>query len=107
MIARIATFEGVNPTADTKLMERAEEIVKPIMRGMTGFQGHLELMDQRSGKALSISLFDTEENALAAESTFDQELPKALGEIMEQWSGRRVSVDRYEVMAEDRIGTTV
>ena len=107
MIARIATFEGVNPTADIKLMEQAEEIVKPIMRGMTGFQGHLELMDRSSGKALSISLFDTEENAIAAERTFDQEMPQALGEIMNQWSGRRVSVDRYEVMAEDRVGTTV
>ena len=34
----------------------------------------------------------------AAEKTFDEEMPRALGELMEQWSGRRTSVERYEVV---------
>jgi hypothetical protein len=103
MYARIATFESTDPAADEKLMGQAKEIVEPIIRGMTGIQGHMELADKSSGKSLSISLFDSEENAKAAETIFDEEMPKALGEIMQQFSGRRISVERYEVFVDERV----
>ena len=103
MYARIATFESTDPTADEKLMGQAMEIVEPILRGMTGLQGHMELVDRSSGKSLSISLFDTEENAVAAEPIFDEEMPKALGEIMQQFSGRRIGVERYDVLVDERV----
>ena len=46
----------------------------------------------------SIQLFDTEENLEAAEPTFE-EMPQRLGEeIMSQISGRRVAVERFEVI---------
>ncbi|HVD25450.1 MAG TPA: hypothetical protein VNB86_05600 [Gaiellaceae bacterium] len=106
MFARIATFESTDPAADEKLMNQATEIVEPIIRGMTGIQGHMELTDRNSGKALSISLFDTEANALAAEQIFDEEMPKALGELMDKFSGRRISVDRYEVLVDERVPST-
>jgi hypothetical protein len=73
---------------------------------MPGIQGHMELADPRSGKSLSISLFDTEENAIAAEPIFDEEMPRALGDLMQQFSGRRISVERYAVLADERIGAT-
>jgi hypothetical protein len=107
MIARIATFESTDPAADEQLMPKASEIVEPIIRGMKGIQGHMELADRKSGKSLSISLFDTEENAIAAEPIFDEEMPKALGDLMQQFSGRRISVDRYEVLVDDRVPTGV
>jgi hypothetical protein len=106
MFARIATFESPDPAADEKLMPQAMEIVEPIIRGMTGIQGYMELTDRSSGKSLSISLFDTEENALAAEPIFDEEMPRALGDLMQQFSGRRISVDRYDVLADERIPAT-
>jgi hypothetical protein len=106
MFARIATFESTDPAADEKLTAQATEIVEPILRGLPGIQGHMELADRSSGKSLSISFFDTEENALAAEPTFDEEMPRALGELMQQFSGRRVSVERYEVLVDERIPTT-
>jgi hypothetical protein len=102
MYARIATFESTDPAADEKLMGQAEEIVEPIIRAMPGAQGHMELVDRTSGKALSISFFDTEENAMAAEPIFDEEMPKALGPLMQQFSGRRVSVERYAVLVDER-----
>jgi hypothetical protein len=107
MYARIATFESTDPAADEKLMGQAMEIVEPIIRGMTGIQGYMELGDPTSGKSLSIALFDTEENAIAAEPIFDEEMPKALGDIMNQFSGRRISVDRYNVLVDERVPTTV
>jgi hypothetical protein len=105
MFARIATFESTDPAADEKLMDEAMGIVQPIIQGMKGIQGHLELADPNSGKALSISLFDTEENAIAAEPIFDEEMPKALGGLMQQFSGRRTSVDRYDVLVDERVPT--
>jgi hypothetical protein len=102
MIARIATFESTDPAADEKLMDQATEIVEPIIRGLKGIQGHMELVDRNSGKSLSISFFDTEENAMAAELVFDEEMPKALGDLMQQFSGRRTGVDRYEVLVDER-----
>jgi hypothetical protein len=107
MFARIATFESTDSAADEKLMDETLEIVQPIIQGMKGIQGHMELVDRNSGKALSISLFDTEENAQAAEPIFDEEMPKALGEIMQRFSGRRVSVERYAVLVDERIPTAV
>jgi hypothetical protein len=105
MFARIATFESTDPAADEKLMDQAMEIVEPIIRGMTGIQRHMELVDRTSGKSLSISLFDTEEHALAAEPIFDEEMPRALGDLMQEFSGRRVSVDRYDVLVDERVPT--
>jgi hypothetical protein len=102
MFARVATFESTDPAADEKLMGQAMEIVQPIIRGINGIQGHMELADSRSGKSLSISFFDTEENALAAEPVFDEEMPRALGDLMQQFSGRRTSVDRYDVLVDER-----
>jgi hypothetical protein len=107
MIARIATFESTDPAADEQLMDQAMEVVEPMIRGMTGIQGHMELLDRNSGKSLSISLFDTEENALAAERIFDEEMPRALGALMQQFSGRRTSVERYDVLVDERVPSGV
>lgn len=102
MFARVATFESTDPAADEKIMGQAMEIVEPIIRGLNGIQGHMELADASSGKSLSISFFDTEENAIAAEPVFDEEMPRALGDLMQQFSGRRTGVDRYEVLVDER-----
>jgi hypothetical protein len=103
MFARIATFESTDPAADEQLMNQATEIVEPIIRGINGIQGHMELVDRSSGRSLSISFFDTEANAIAAETIFDVEMPKALGEIMNKFSGRRISVERYDVLVDERV----
>jgi hypothetical protein len=104
MFARVATFESTDPAADEQLMGQAMEIVEPIIRGLTGIQGYMELADRSSGKSLSISFFDTEENAVAAEPVFDEEMPRALGDLMQQFSGRRTGVDRYDVLVDERVG---
>jgi hypothetical protein len=103
MFARIASFESTDPAADEQLMDQVGEIVEPIIRGMKGIQGHMELVDRNSGKSLSISFFDSEANALAAEPIFEEEMPKALGELMQQFSGRRTGVERYDVLVDERV----
>lgn len=98
MVARIATFEGVDVQEVERTIGEAEARIRPIVEGMAGFRGFSELLSP-DGKVLSITLFDSAENAEAAEQTFDVEMPKQLGNLFESWAGHRVSVDRYRVVA--------
>ena len=55
-----------------------------------------------NGEAISVTFFDSEEHAEAAEPTFDLEMPKKLGGIFKDWEGHRVAVGRYEVAIDER-----
>jgi hypothetical protein len=101
MFARVATFEGINREAAKATMDQAEAIVRPMVEALAGYQGFLHLVAP-NGTSISITLFDTEANAEAAEPTFDEEMPRKLGEIFGDWEGRRVSAERYEVLVDER-----
>ena len=101
MIARVARFEGVNVEVAERTTDQAEAITRPLMEGLAGYQGHLHLLGS-NGKFISIALFDSEENAKAAEPTFDEEMPRKLGDLFKDWESRRASVDWYRVASESR-----
>jgi hypothetical protein len=98
MIARVAAFEGVDVEAAERTMAEAEAVIRPLVEGLAGYRGHLELVAD-SGKVLSITLFASGADADAAEETFDEELPRRLGDLFGSFAGRRVSVDRYRTVA--------
>ena len=100
MVARVASFEGVNVGVAETTMGQALSVISPLMEGLAGYQGHLELLAS-DGRVLSIALFDSEENAQAAEPTFDEEMPRQLGDLYKDWEGRRVAVDHYEVLSKN------
>ena len=99
MFARVASFEGVNVDAARRTFSEAESIIQPLVEGLNGYRGHLELVAS-NGKVLSITLFESDADAAAAEQTFDEEMPRQLGDLFKDWSGRRVSVDSYEVLSQ-------
>lgn len=101
MVARVAIFEGVNIEAAQSTMDEAEAVIRPLVEALPGYQGITELASA-DGKFISVTLFDSEENAKAAEPVFDQEMPAKLGHIFQQWAGTRTSVDVYMVVGEDR-----
>jgi hypothetical protein len=101
VVARVATFEGVNVQEAERTIDQAEAAVRSMVEGLAGYQGHMELIAP-NGRVLSITFFDTEENAQGAEPTFDEEMPRQLGDIFKSWEGRRVSRDVYRVMADSR-----
>ncbi len=101
MFARVAHFEGINVEAAQATMDEAEGIIRPLMQALPGYLGVTELASAE-GKFISITLFDTEENAAAAESVFDEEMPAKLGHIFEQWEGTRTSVGHYMVVGDER-----
>jgi len=93
MHARIAAFEAT----DTSRAEDAVRAVRDRASGdeppIPGALAMLMLVDRAAGKALGISLFESEEAIAAAEPAFDR-----LGdEIPEEVRGRRTSVHTYEV----------
>lgn len=98
MVARVASFEGVNVQEAERTMGEAEALARPIFEGLAGFCGYVDLISA-DGRVLSIALFDSDENAQAAEPTFDEELPRQLGHIFATWEGTRVSVERFDVLA--------
>src|SRR5262249_30757153 len=101
MIARVASFEGVNVEAAQATMDEVEARVRPVMAGLAGFGGTLQLVSD-GGEVLSVSFFDSEENARAAEPTFDEVMPRELGDLFAQWAGTRTSVDLYHVAVDER-----
>lgn len=101
MFARVARFEGVNVEAAKATMAEAEAVIRPLMEGLAGYAGHIDLMSG-DGQVISVTLFDSEENARAGEATFDEEMPRKLGDLFASWQGRRVSVDRFEVVTDER-----
>ena len=105
MVARVASFEGVDFAEAEKTLDQAEAIGRPLIGALAGYQGNYELA-AANGKVLSITLFDTPENAEAAERTFDEELPRQLGHLFTGWAGRRVSVDLYNVVSRANAGSS-
>jgi heme-degrading monooxygenase HmoA len=101
MVARVAIFEGVDVEAAQATMDEAESIIRPMIEALPGYQGVTELASA-DGRFISITLFDSEENAEAAEATFDQEMPAKLGHIFQQWAGTRTSVGHFMVVGDDR-----
>jgi hypothetical protein len=93
MHARVAAFE--NP--DTS---RIDDVISAVRdrRGagedmIPGALAMIMMVDRSAGKALGVSIFESEEAMRAAEPAFER-----LGdEIPEELRGRRTSVDRYEV----------
>ena len=100
MFARVASFENIDSARAAATLEEAEAIGRPLIGQLPGYVGNFELAAE-NGKVLSVTLFDTEENARGAEHTFYEALPQRLGHLFADWSGRRISVDRYEVVSHD------
>jgi hypothetical protein len=101
MVARVARFENVNIQVAEQNMDQAEAVIRPMVEALTGYKGSIELM-AKNGEMISITLFDSAENAETAEPTFDVEMPRKLGEIFDSWEGRRVAVGLFDVVADTR-----
>ena len=96
MHARVSTYQGPpNPTQEQ--VDEAErydrENILPAAQQMDGFRGAIGLLDCQSGKALSVTLWESEEAMRASEEEANrlrQESAEAASETVE-------NVERYEV----------
>jgi hypothetical protein len=105
MFARMATFSLTDPTAVEEMNERIDAAVRPIVEPLAGWRGVTQLLDREGGRMLVIHFFDTRENMEAAEPTFE-EMPQRFDQSLREYVGRvaggRQSVERFEVVSEER-----
>jgi heme-degrading monooxygenase HmoA len=71
MFARVVTIQG-SPDRIDEVTRYARERVLPTMRGLAGFKSMQMLIDRKAGRALGISLWESEEALGAARATLEQ-----------------------------------
>jgi len=89
MYARVATFEGGDPSKFDEMAEQMSAGGAPEGVPATGF---FFLVDRETGKSLGVVLFDSEADLETGSAALDAMTPPVAGVM-----GRRVSVEKYEV----------
>lgn len=92
MFARVSTYEGPAERIDEGL-EHARERILPAARNIPGFSGILFLVDRRSGKAVSVTLWESER----AMQDSEEEANRLRKESAEAAGEEITGVERYEV----------
>ena len=96
MFARISTFQGP-PDQTAEGIRVAREQILPAARLQEGFLGIYLLYDRESGRSLSITFWETEDDMHASEEAALRartESAEAAGEVV-------VGVERYEVVLQE------
>lgn len=96
MFARVSTFQG-SPDQTAEGIRVAREQILPAARLQEGFKGIYLLFDRESGRSLSITLWETEDDMRASEEA----ARRARGESAEAAGDVVVGVERYEVALEE------
>jgi len=96
MHARVSTYEGPPGQTDEEVEEitrRQEEGVLPTVRQLDGFKGVIALLDRNTGKALSITLWESEQAMRGSEEAANATRAQA-AEIASEKIG---NIERFEV----------
>lgn len=103
MYARVSTIQGPTDQLDQGLERMKTEIVPSVKQ--LGAQGIISLADRTTGKSLTITLWDTEEDLRESEEQANQLRRQAAEGI---GASSEPQVERYEVVVyEVEAGVTV
>ncbi len=94
MFARTSTWSG-DPAALDKWAERVASTVGPMVAGLAGNAGAVFLIDREANQALTLTLWDSEQAALAS----DQAAEQSRASTMAATGVELVDRGRYEVVA--------
>ncbi|MFG2293366.1 hypothetical protein [Streptomyces sp. NPDC048603] len=92
MFARLSTYQGSPVPAEGDVTGNSAAIVQQV-RGVPGFRGVYYLVDRASGKAKSLTLWDTEQAMRDSEELAS----RIRGESAQREGQRIVSVEHFEV----------
>ena len=98
MHARVTSTQGPAEAGDDAQTVLREKIL-PQARQIAGFKGVLSLENREAGKALHITLWESEEAMQASEAAADTLRDQAVSAIE---GSELKSVERYEVMIDER-----
>jgi heme-degrading monooxygenase HmoA len=96
MFARVSSYDGPAGLSDEdvgQITKRTLEDVMPAVRQMGGFRGILSLLDRGTGKAATITLWESEADMKASEEAANQARAQAASIANEEIR----TVERYEV----------
>lgn len=96
MWARISTYEG-SPEAIEESVSYARENILPKARQLAGYRGIYLVADRQTGKSLSITLWDSEEDLRASEAEADRLRQESADHVGDTIAG----VERFEVMLQE------
>lgn len=102
MFARVTTLQSPPDSAD-QARTTIQQQVLPAVRQIKGFRGLLSLADLASGKAMTITLWESEEAMRASEDAANTLRTTSAASA----GGEIVSVDRLEVIADTVSAVTV
>src|SRR3990172_5521111 len=71
MLARVSTIQGKPQQVEDGIRQYREQVV-PAVKKMAGFKGAYFLVDRKSGKEVSITLWNTEKDLQASTKATDQ-----------------------------------
>jgi hypothetical protein len=94
MHARIARFEGRDPSLTDELIQRVRDVGPASVPEAKGFLG---LFDRERGTALAVTFFDSEESIRNSEQAFED----MARNFPQEMRGRRTSVEVCEVQMFD------
>jgi hypothetical protein len=92
MFARVTTFEGPADQLDEGTRYTRESVL-PTARRDAGWKGVISLIDRGTGKALTITLWETEDTMRATE----EDANTLRGDIASSSGATIKNVERYEV----------
>lgn len=92
MFARASTLE-VPPDQMDEALRNVREQVLPLIQQQDGFKGFIALADRQTGKAIGVSLWESEQAMRASEEVGD----RTRSETAQSGGGTVAGVDRYEV----------
>lgn len=95
MYARISRFGGLPPERITDTLREFEEGQLPQIEQMDGFKGALVGVDRGEGKAVAITLWESEKDLTASDKLADEARDAAVASARPE---REPIVDRYEVL---------
>jgi heme-degrading monooxygenase HmoA len=94
MHARVASFEGRDPSLTDELVERVRQRGPAAVPEARGFLG---LFDRERGAALGVTFFDSEQAIRDAEQAFED----MARDFPPEMRGRRTAVEVYEVTIQE------
>lgn len=93
MVVRTSTWSGSADQLDEWAVAVTEK-VKPMVEQLPGNKGAFFLIDREGGKALTFTLWESEDAARATDEAADQSRARTIGAT----GVTMVSKDRYEVV---------
>jgi heme-degrading monooxygenase HmoA len=99
MFARVSTLQG-KPEGVEASVKHMKENVLPAAKQLPGFKGIVSLVDRRTGKGISMTLWESEDALKASEQQADRIRQGAATATDATIQG----VERFEVVLDERAG---